>query len=606
MSRRIWVVILFAAAIYTVGNGRVQLWDRDEPRYAQTSRQMLQSGDWVVPTYLDEPRLKKPPLIYWAQAGAMALLADPADAPHRSAALDAFAARFPSVIATLLTLMLLGSTLARIADEPRAFWAVLVMATSGLVIMAAKMSLTDAVLLLFVTTSQLMIYALWLGQRDWWTVTVFAAATGLALLTKGPVVLGVNLMTLLVLAVFRWLDKRNPQSAIRNPQFEIRKGHPVAKTIFALLVVAAIVTPWAVGIVYRFEGEKLWDVVYKEVILRVSTPLEQHKGPPGYYLLFFFATFFPWCVLLPTVAKWAWRLRADPLVRFSLAAVVGPWLMFEVIQTKLPHYVLPCFPFLAILTAEVLTRAIRGHRAIRVDHARRIETDLAKPRPRIAFDAPDAVDLELGRELTSRAFKTAVAIWAGALIVLGLALWIPALSGVNFGMFKVPDFGFDRIPYGPMIVVSLAAIVTAVFVARKFHRDDIPAGATALGGTMFVVFFFLFTFYLPRARFLHLSAEVGGFLRAQGATRLGDVVMIDYKEDTLPFYQGGTIRAQRHNTYLATAKPEEWPTWFVLTKEIWNQTPETAKQRLTVVQTFRGWAYAAKGRIVDVMVVMKR
>ena len=66
--------LLAAAAVYFAGNGRVQLWDRDEPRYAQCSRQMLESGDWVVPRLYDSLRTKKPPLIYWCQAAAMKLL----------------------------------------------------------------------------------------------------------------------------------------------------------------------------------------------------------------------------------------------------------------------------------------------------------------------------------------------------------------------------------------------------------------------------------------------------------------------------------------------------------------------------------------------------
>jgi len=65
------LIILAAFAVYLAGNGRVSLWDRDEPRYAQTSRQMLQSGDWVVPHLLDKVRTAKPAFIYWCQALAM-------------------------------------------------------------------------------------------------------------------------------------------------------------------------------------------------------------------------------------------------------------------------------------------------------------------------------------------------------------------------------------------------------------------------------------------------------------------------------------------------------------------------------------------------------
>src|SRR5688572_6730627 len=77
-----------AAALYLVGNGSVGLWDRDEPRYAQTSRQMLLGGDWVVPRLYDEVRTAKPVFIYWCQAAAMRWLGD-----------TAFAARLPSVVA---------------------------------------------------------------------------------------------------------------------------------------------------------------------------------------------------------------------------------------------------------------------------------------------------------------------------------------------------------------------------------------------------------------------------------------------------------------------------------------------------------------------------
>src|ERR1039458_454119 len=108
-------IILASAIVYLVGNDRVGLWDRDEPRYAQTSRQMLQSGDWVVPHYLDKPRTAKPPLIYWCQASAMKIFGD-----------NEFAARFPSALATVLLLMVLSVVLWKPLGSQLTVWTVFI------------------------------------------------------------------------------------------------------------------------------------------------------------------------------------------------------------------------------------------------------------------------------------------------------------------------------------------------------------------------------------------------------------------------------------------------------------------------------------------------
>src|SRR2546423_4951536 len=112
---KIFLLICFAAAVYLLGNGRVALWDRDEPRYAQTSRQMLRSGDWVVPRLLDEVRTAKPIFIYWCQASAMKVFGDDVEQGSQR---TGFAARFPSAVAMMLTLIALGAVLYR-AIGPR-------------------------------------------------------------------------------------------------------------------------------------------------------------------------------------------------------------------------------------------------------------------------------------------------------------------------------------------------------------------------------------------------------------------------------------------------------------------------------------------------------
>jgi 4-amino-4-deoxy-L-arabinose transferase-like glycosyltransferase len=555
------VTLLLCGALYLVGNARVSLWDRDEPRYAQASRQMLASGDWLVPMFLDDLRIKKPPLIYWCQATSMAVFHR--FAPDASLTIeqrmerDAAAARLPSSIAIVLTLVLLAVVLKRIGGEAFAFWSVLIFGTSGLVIMSAKMCLTDAVLLFFVTTSQLCLYAMYRRRASWGVVAAFGVSTGLGLLTKGPVVLGVNAMTLVVLGILKFVDRRQaPEQAAAGER--VRWLGVWLKVVLVLAIVAAIVGPWIYMMQQRLSG-KIAEVVRHEVLERMTHPLEQHKGPPGYYVIAIIGTFLPWSLFLPMAIHRAWQNRRDPLVRFSFAAVVGPWLMFEVIQTKLPHYVLPCYPFLAILTARAFLSASAD-------------------------------------EWRGRSWLIGAGVWSLALIAMGLGPWVAAS----------PEIGFEDLPRTAMVLVTVATVLVAVLVFVLFLRRRIVAAAYSMAAGMFVLFFLLFTLYLPSAPFLHLSERVGVYLQSIGADTKGDVYMIDYKEDSLPFYQGGTIRAQSKNTFLAVTPPDRWPTYLVITREIWNQTPPQAQAHLEILKSIRGWAYAAKGRIVEVLIVRKK
>lgn len=565
--RHLVAVIALAAVLYLLGNGRVSLWDRDEPRYAQTSRQMLQNGDWIVPRFLDDVRTAKPVFIYWCQAAAMAVVGDAGGA-------GVFAARLPSAVSMVAVLAILAFVLTRHAGRERAFWTVFILATSGLVLWSAKACTTDAVLLVGVTVSQLCLYALWRGRATWPVVITLAVAVAQAGLTKGPVVLGVMGMTLLTLGVFRLLDKRrqrrgfpltpppsdnrdDAQDRLPDPLSPDRKSDGVfvllAKTFVALLIVAALVTPWLYLVQHR-ESSFLGTSVTHDVLHRIAQPLEGHRGPPGYHLALIFGTFFPWSLLLPMAIVFGFKHRADPRIRFALAAVLGPWVMFELVRTKLPHYMLPAFPPLAFLTADAVVRCLRG------------EAD----------------------DLRRRVFVVASA-------VIGL---VPVALGVGT-IILARRFGESVLP-AVALTATAAAFAVAVFgfVARRQPRR----GLLAMGLGMAGVYAALFGLYLPQADFLRLSIRVADVLHHAGATGPGGSEMLDYKEPSLAFYQGGTIRENSAMT-LSHALLDSAPSWLVITDTVWDASPPDVRQRVRLVDSVRGLAYADGGRTVNVRIV---
>jgi len=540
--------------VYLLGNGRVHLWDRDEPRYANASRWMARTQDWVVPRWgfgtIDEarePRTAKPPLIYWAQAASMKTFGD-----------TTFAARFPSAVATTALLGLLGIVLARSVGQRRALWTVFILGSAGMVVASSKMCVTDAVLLLFITTMLLAVAAVRLGHRARWITAILWLAVALAGLTKGPVVLGVMVTTLLVLACFdrtgKWTSPRAWLDAVRWWRF--------LRPVMGLVIICVVVGPWLYLVSGRAPGF-LTESISHDVINRMRSGLEGHKGPPGFYLLTIWGTYFPWSLLLPASLILAWRHRHLPHVRFALSAVIGPWIMMELVQTKLVHYVLPIFPALAFLTADAIVR-----------FARRQYTDLEK-----------------------RSWIITTGVWGVIVALVGLlpwtALWV-------FDRADVPVFG--------AAVFTGVACMMGLVTFLCYRAKNVRFAALSMGAGFIGLVVVMYTLYLPDAKYLRLPVRISADLKSLGATGEGSrgrVFMIGYREPSVAWYQDGTI-AERDSGWLDSLLSQELPRWVVMTRSEWDQfTPPLVQDAYDIKSTERGWNYAG-GKVVEVLVLEKR
>jgi hypothetical protein len=111
--------------------------------------------------------------------------------------------------------------------------------------------------------------------------------------------------------------------------------------------------------------------------------------------------------------------------------------------------------------------------------------------------------------------------------------------------------------------------------------------------------------FLPRAEFLKLSVRAAEVLSREGATAPGRAVMLGYKEPSLAFYQGGTIREHRA-TIVTDGVLESAPPWLVITKEVWEKSPQDARDRVKILASFRGLDIAAGMRVVEVMVLREK
>jgi 4-amino-4-deoxy-L-arabinose transferase-like glycosyltransferase len=320
--------------------------DRDEARFAQATKQMVESSDFVDIRFQDEVRYKKPVGIYWLQATAVET-ATALGLPRAQVRIWLY--RVPSLIGALGAVLLTYWTGLAFVTRRGAVLAGLIMASSVLLGVEARLAKTDAMLLLTVVAAMgamARVYLSWQRGEDpvhppWSWPAVFWTALAGGILLKGPLILMFVALTILALAIVdrsaTWLWRLRP--------------------VWGLTWLLVLVLPWFVAIFWRAGDAFFTDSIGGDMLSKLAAQ-ESHGAPPGVYLLLFWVTFWPGAPLAAMAVPAVWRARREPGAQFLLAWLVPSWIVFEFVLTKLPHYVLPLYPAIAILTLGALERRV--------------------------------------------------------------------------------------------------------------------------------------------------------------------------------------------------------------------------------------------------------
>jgi len=320
--------------------------DRDEARFAQATKQMVETSDFVDIRFQDDVRYKKPVGIYWLQSVAVET-ASALGLPR--AQLRIWLYRIPSLIGAIGGVLLTYWTALAFVTRRGAVLAALMMCSSVLLGVEARLAKTDAMLLLTVVAAMgalARVYLSWQRGEDpmhppWTWPAIFWTALAGGILLKGPLILMFVGLTIVTLAIFdrsaNWIWRLRP--------------------VWGLMWMLVLVLPWFVAIFWRAGDAFFADSIGGDMLSKLSAQ-ESHGAPPGVYLLLFWITFWPGAPLAGMAAPAVWRARREPAAQFLLAWLIPSWIVFEAVLTKLPHYVLPLYPAIAILTVGALERRV--------------------------------------------------------------------------------------------------------------------------------------------------------------------------------------------------------------------------------------------------------
>lgn len=441
--------------------------DRDESRYAVASTQMLESGDVVDIRFQDQPRYLQPAGVYWLQSAATAVFSEP----------DARAIwtyRLPSLLAALAAVLLTAFWGTRLFGRWPGLAAGALLAASFSLGFEARIAKTDAVLLAAVATAQFALMRLYLGEtaRRW--PLIFWAALGAGMLVKGPIILIVSGLSILALSVWdrrlSWLKRLKAQ--------------------WGLPLFLAIVLPWYVAIGIVSDGEFYDRAVGGNLLRKVGEGQQAHGGPPGYHLGLFVAAFWPGSLFAGLALPFVWRNRADPIIRFLICWIVPAWLVFELVSTKLPHYVLPTYPAIALLAAAAL----------------------AAPRPPL-----------------TRLKTVVTGVW--------ILAWLAAsavLAGLGVAVVNEFDGRIDPLLAALGLLGMVLAVTAALLVVRNRRG---PAVVAALGSAA-VIWITTYGLALPGAEGFWMSPRIAEAARQVGDCDRPQLISSPYHEPSLVFLNG--------------------------------------------------------------------
>jgi 4-amino-4-deoxy-L-arabinose transferase-like glycosyltransferase len=494
MSLRAWLVLAIIALIALApGLSSLPVMDRDEARYAQAASQMLETGDYVDIRFQDDPRHVKPAGIYWMQV-ITAL-------PFGGAEADIFAYRLPSLIGMLIAVFGTAWLGARLFGPQAGLTAGLLLAVAVMSQVEARTAKTDAMLLATGVLAQIGLVMMLLkaeaGERlkfIGWPL-LFWAASGAAIMIKGPIITMVSALTLIGYFVFKLnarllfglLAAAFLIEVIKLAELGFLPGgiavlmgglagvfvyelftNAATRSALAklhwfkgLAVLAAIALPWLIAINLATDWAFLQESVGHALFDKVGEADDSHGGPFLYHSLLSPAMFWPGSALLGLAILAGWANRERPEIRLLIVWAVLTWIVFEFVQTKLPHYVLPAFPALALLAglglkqiSDLLTR--RGAKALHY-----VWIGLAVIAGLALAAVPVYGALELGED---QVFWPFLAGGLGVVTLLAL-LWFALKPG---GVRLVPVAALAALQYAVTFGIAIPS-VDAAWPSNRVH-----------------------------------------------------------------------------------------------------------------------------------------
>ncbi len=478
-------LIFFCGLVLFLNLGQARLFDEDEPKNAECGREMFVRGDWIVPTFNDELRTDKPIMIYWLMLISFNLFG-----------VTEFSARLPSALMATGTILSLYGLGRHLFDRLTGMLAAVILGSSLMYVTVARASTPDATLIFFITLS-LYLYAYWSlpssqtssaesGSRLWpagflpqhhWQYFVLYAVMACGVLSKGPV--GFLLPCSIIGLTLLWLGYLSQTPVTICPAgwkgtflhaawALISLFHPRRfltaclhmRLPWLLLALLLIALPWYTAVGFATQGEWLKGFLGGHNLGRFLEPMERHSGPIVYYIPVIMMGFFPWSAFLPLALAEAifvlnQQARKLPACWIFLLSWVSVYVVFfSIAQTKLPNYVLPCYPALALLTSALL---VRWQKDLLLVNAGWIKVAAASW-------------IIVGIALTIGLPIASVYVLNGA-IWLGLVGVVPLLAGtLLWWQLKQPDYLTDvaatRLP-----LITLASVL---FILSTHHLASIP------------------------------------------------------------------------------------------------------------------------------------
>lgn len=327
---------LLSIVLFVPGISSIPVIDRDEAHFAQASRQMLEKNEYFQIRFQDKTRYQKPPGINWLQSTAVSLFSS-TDSNH------IWPYRLPSVLGAWFSVLLTYMFARRFMPDKSALWGSGFLACALLLLVESHMAVIDTSLLSSVVLMQGALWVIYSGyknkiQTHWVWAILFWLAMAYGFVLKGvtPLVGGLTLATLCI---------------IEQNSTLLRRVH----IVIGLLLFLGLSLLWLLQVNAAENSNYLLQMFQKDLLPKLQGGHESHGQPPLFHLVILPLTLWPASLFLWPGIVFAYQRKAEPWVKFLLSWIIPTWIFFELMPTKLPQYVLPTFPAIALLMASSLT-----------------------------------------------------------------------------------------------------------------------------------------------------------------------------------------------------------------------------------------------------------